>query len=508
MKYTLLRYLLVPLSLCASCKGSPEGNGGGTPEVDPPVVEAKDVRVWTTTADKSQLFKESFLPFKDKASMSPRRIEFTSDTYQTADGFGAALTVSSCYNILKMSPSDRTRLLKEIFDPAEGLGSSLARVCIGGSDFSWDYSDPSGGRFTWCDKEGIDNFAPHPLDVKYVVPVLKEIYAIHPDLKLIGSPWTCPRWMKVEEKSDKAHYSWIGGRLDPSCYQDYATCFVKWIQYMEGQGFDIYAVTPQNEPLNAGNSMSLRMKWEDQRDFIKTALGPALRKAGLDTRILVFDHNYNYDNQEDQAGYPLNIYRDAEASRYIAGSAWHNYGGSVSELERIAREAPGKDIYFTEASIGTWNLGERLEKFGENLLNDFRDIFLGTLSRNGKGVTLWNLMLDDKKGPYTDAGGSCTTCYGAVTIASSDYKTVDRSPQYYEIAHASKVIRPGAVRIGTKGFSASGVTYQAWRNTDGSTGVVMLNESAAVQDFVFITGSHSVRGSVPAKSITSLLWKD
>ena len=472
-----------------------------TPEPEPapqPQPEVEAAKSYTTTADKSSLFAEKTIAFGKTASMSPYAVRFTDETYQTVDGFGAALTVASCYNILKMPQDKRDAFLKQMFDTKNGIGSSLIRVCIGGSDFSIDDN-----RFTWCDKQGLENFAPAEYDVKYVIPVLKEIKKINPSLKIIGSPWTAPRWMKKQVNSDVDMYSWTGGTLKPSCYQDYAEYFVKWIQYMQSQGLDIYAVTPQNEPLNAGNSMSMVMYWDVARDFIKTALGPAFRKAGLDTKILVFDHNYNYDNMSDQAQYPLKIYADAQASAYIAGSAWHNYGGNVSELDKIVAGAPDKELYFTEASIGKWNYD-----FSSCLINDMRDIFFGLLKRGGRGVTLWNLMLDENNGPYTDAEGSCKTCYGAVTIASSDYTTLDYYTHYYNIAHCSKVINQGAVRIGTTGYTTTGLDYLVFRNPDNSYGVVILNENSDARQLVFISSEHSVKCDVPAKSIVSLNWKD
>jgi len=493
-------FLLSILACCVSCScqsgesddPTPDnpGTGGGTEEITEGAV------AYVTTAAKTKLFASEKVAFGKTATMSPYAVRFTDDTYQTIDGFGAAITVSSCYNLMKMSKETRTAFLKGIFDPTDGIGSSLIRVCIGGSDFSID-------RYTWCDTEGMENFAIPEKDRTYLIPVLKEIYAINPDVKIIGSPWTAPRWMKREANGTGDWYSWTGGTLKESCYDDYAEYFVKWIQFMESQGFKVYALTPQNEPLNAGNSMSMLMYWEVARDFIKTALGPALQKAGLSTKILIFDHNYNYDSISSQKDYPLNIYKDADASKYIAGSAWHNYGGSVSELKHIQQDAAEKDIFFTEASIGTWNYN-----FADCLLNDMRDIFLGTMTYGGKGVTLWNLMLDENKGPYTDESGSCKTCYGAVTIASSNYTTLDYYSQYYDIAHCSKVIRPGAVRIGTKGYELSGITYQAFKNTDGSYGVVILNENGASQQLVFVSEDHSVKYTVPAKSIVSLKWND
>ena len=474
------------LAACNSPAENLSGSGNGGGEISG---EKNVVKAYVTTSDRSHLFTEKDLEFNRPASMSPYIVNLDFDrTYQTVDGFGAAVTGATSYNLMKMQQEDRTAFLKDIFDREEGLGSSLIRVSIGASDF------PAGRKeFTWCDTEGIENFAPHSDDVQYLIPVLKEIYAINPDVKIIGSPWSAPVWMKESA-------SWTSASLKPEYYDDYAQYFVKWIQYMESQGFDIYAVTPQNEPLNKGNSMSMYMGWQQQRDFIKQALGPAFRDAGIDTKILVFDHNFNYDNIADQIGYPLHIYEDPDASQYVAGSAWHSYGGNVSELDQIIYEYPDKEIYFTEASIGAWNY-----TFENCLVNDFETIFIGTLSRMGKGVTLWNLLLDDKGGPYGSAG-ACTTCYGAVDISSSDYHTLTYRTHYYNIAHASKVIMPGAVRIGTEGFELDGLDYLAFRNPDGSIGVIIVNKNTGAQTLTFNTYEYSVNYEVPGRSLVSLSW--
>ncbi|MBO4756453.1 MAG: glucosylceramidase, partial [Bacteroidales bacterium] len=344
-------------------------------------------------------------------------------------------------------------------------------------------------------------FDVHPLDEEYLFPILDQIFRINPSVKIIGSPWSCPKWMKMTENGKADYDSWTGGRLNPVYYQDYATYFVKWIQEMERRGYPIYAVTLQNEPLNRGNSMSLYMPWEDQRDFIKQAVGPAFRAAGLKTKILTFDHNYNYDGIASQQDYPLHIFEDADAAQYVAGSAWHNYGGSVTTLEKVQSRFPDKEIYFTEASIGTWNYS-----FEGCLINDFRDIFLGTLARGGKGVTLWNLMLDDERKPYRPGG--CSTCFGAVTLSSKDRKSIVRNSHYYNVAHASKVLLPGATRQETKGYTADGLTYQWYRNPDGSQALLLLNAGSSEIMVNFVTDKYSVPCKVPAKSIQSIRWEE
>lgn len=479
--------------IVAGCNSPAAGAGNGQDGGDGQVtVEESPVMAYVTTASRSRLFSSEELEFSRPASMSPYIVRIDpSTTYQTVDGFGAAITGATSYNLMQMTQEARTAFLKETFDPRTGIGSSLIRVPIGSSDFP---ARGSVAEYTWCDSEGIENFAPHEEDLTYLIPVLKEIYAINPDVKIIGSPWSAPLWMKE-------YSSWTSASLKTECYQDYAQYFVKWIQYMESQGFDIYAITPQNEPLNRGNSMSMYMGWQQQRDFIKDALGPAFKSAGIGTKILVFDHNYNYDNVSDQQGYPLHIYGDAEASRYVAGSAWHNYNGSVTELDQIAAEYPDKDIYFTEASIGAWNY-----TFENCLVDDFQSIFYGVLSRGGKGVTLWNLMLDNDGGPYSPADGSCKTCYGAVEVNNSTWQITDRKTHYYNIAHASKVIRPGAVRIGTSGFTMDNLDYLAFLNTDGSIGVIIVNKNSEAQNLTFTTDEYSVNYEVPARSLVSLKW--
>lgn len=495
-----LYYLLIALLLTTSC-GKPVDDPSGPDDKPQTEVVSGKALSYTTTADKSKLFEAKEIAF-DKITSVPGSVSVTditidpNTTYQTIDGFGAAMTWASCYNLLQMAQGERMDLLRHLFGK-DGLGIELIRVSIGASDFNLE-------EYTWCDKEGIENFEMHPSDRDVVIPILKAIYLINPNVKIIASPWSCPRWMKQRSASDgRDHYSWTSGSLRPYYYKDYATYFVKWIKAMEAEGFNIYALTIQNEPLNHGNSMSLYMGWIEQLNFIKSALGPAFKEAGIKTKILAYDHNYNYDNYGDQKSYPLRIYADKEASQYVAGSAWHNYGGNVSELHNIVKSAPEKEIYFTEASIGSWNYN-----FATCLINDFSSIFMQTLAVGCKGVTLWNMVLDNNNGPYSPQNGSCKTCYGVVTMSSATGTIIDKTSHYYNIAHASKVIKGGSVRIATTGRSGSGLTYQAYKNPDGSYGIITLNSSSDPQVLRLKGVKHTVETIVPAKSINSLTWKE
>ena len=473
------------LHACDSDDSTDEPNTTTTPAT--PTEEQADVKVITTTSTRSKDLTETSIAFSEKDNMSPSTIKIdTSSEYQTMDGFGVALTGSTCYNLLRMTKENRTTFLTKTFSDTEGYGFSYCRISIGCSDFSLS-------EYTCCDTEGIENFALTSEETQYVIPIIKEVLAINPNLKIMGTPWTPPRWMKTNN-------AWTSGELKSEYFQDYAIYFVKWIKAFEAEGINIYSVTPQNEPLNRGDSASCYMPWEQERDFVKTALGPAFASNGISTKIYAFDHNYNYDDISSQHSYPLNIYSDNEAASFFAGAAYHNYGGNKDELTAVHNAAPGMDLVFSETSIGTWNNGQDL---ASRLNADMEDVALGTVSRWCKGVIVWNLMLDAERGP--NRPGGCQTCFGAVDI-NTDYATYTKNSHYYIIAHLSSVVKPDAVRIGASGFTANGLTYSAFRNTDGSLALVLSNSGQSLS-LTIDDGTHHFTAAIPASSAVSFLWK-
>ncbi|MCD7936969.1 MAG: glucosylceramidase [Tannerellaceae bacterium] len=484
------------ITALASCGNDPVDENGGGGSQPPEPEERGDVTLLVTTNNRSLDLAKRAVDFSEKSNMSPSTITLDPSTrYQEMDGFGAAVTGSSCFNLLQMTQADRTAFLKETFDPKDGLGFSYIRISIGCSDFSLS-------EYTCCDTPGIENFALQSEELNYVIPVLKEILAINPSIHIMGSPWTCPKWMKVNNLNDLQPFdSWTSGQLNPAYYEDYGTYFVKWIQAFEAQGIPIYSITIQNEPLNRGNSASLYMSWEEQRDFLRDALGPQMVAAGLKTKIYLFDHNYNYDNIVSQRQYPLHIYADPEASQYTVGAAYHNYGGNRSELINIHNSYPDKELVFTETSIGTWNDGRNLST---RLIEDMRDVALGTVNNWCRGVIVWNLMLDTNRGPNRDGG--CQTCYGAVDINNQDFKTITRNSHYYIVGHLSAVVKPGAVRIGTTGYTDSNLMYAAFENPDKSYAFVLLNSGSEKKTLTLSDGTNHFTYEVPAGSVVSYKW--
>lgn len=498
-KYLLLSLGCTVVSLTACGSDSPAvtdiNTGGGTDTT----VTSSGAVLYTTSVSGYSLNKTSAALSK-KSNMSPSTITVdTASTYQKMDGFGAAITYATAYNLLKMSQADRTNFLKETFSDSDGYGFSYVRISIGCSDFS-------STEYTCCDTKGLENFSLYSDETNYVIPILKEILAINPNVKVIGSPWTCPRWMKVSDLETKAAYnSWTNGHLNPDYYQDYATYFVKWIKAFRDNGINIYAVTPQNEPLNTGNCASTYMPWQEEAAFVKV-LASTFKSSSLNSKIYVFDHNYNYDDVSDQNDYPVKVYNalgSFEGSEYVVGAAYHNYGGSNTELTDIHSQNPAKGLIFSEASIGTWNDGRNLST---RLIADMEDIALGTVNRYCTAVVVWNLMLDTNKGPNLDGG--CQTCYGAVDIDATNHKTITKNSHYYIIAHLSSVVKPGAKRVGIAetSYTSTGLTCSAFKNMDGTLAMVLCNNNSTSKAVVISDGTNHFSCTLPAYGIVSCRW--
>jgi len=442
--------------------------------------------VWLTDPARSVLFERQAAKLAFVPSTGPQVVDTNSilvneqQTYQPIDGFGFALTGGSAQHIIKMSAPARAALLKDLFaTDANHIGTSYLRVSIGASDLNervFSYDDMPEGQTDTT----LQHFDLGP-DKKDVIPVLKQILAINPTIKILGSPWSSPAWMKDNHDTR-------GGSLKPEYYAVYAGYFVRYIRAMQQQGIVIDAITVQNEPLHPGNNPSMFMRAPDQGQFVKNFLGPAFRKEGIKTKIIIYDHN------ADKTEYPLSILSDPEASQYVDGSAFHLYGGKIDMLSRVHDAHPDKNLYFTEQWVGApGNLKRDLPDHIEKLI-------IGATRNWCRNVIEWNLAADPFYKPHTDRGG-CDRCLGAVTIAGD---SISHNPAYFIIAHAAKFVRPGSVRIAST--INEGLPNVAFHTPAGQTVLVVLNATDATKTFHIRFKHKSAVATLNAGAVATYVW--
>ncbi|MBF0761517.1 glucan endo-1,6-beta-glucosidase [Dysgonomonas mossii] len=448
------KYLIPVLSLLLAIACTDHNTDPGSTDDDQNgPTENNDVRMWLTTQSKVYMMKELPIKYSNDITDVVLRLDPTVK-YQTIDGFGGGLTGSSAYLLQQMSAEARAKVLKELFDPKEGAGLESLRLCIGASDFSM-------ALYTYCDKEGIENFAIPEIDKRDLLPVLKEILAINPKIKLIASPWSPPAWMKSSGQLNK------GKLKGPEVYDAYATYFVKYVEAMKAEGITIDAITLQNEAdFESGVHPSMKMSWQEQAEIIGKYLGPKFKTAGITTKILILDHNF------DIYSYAINVLRDATANQYIAGTAFHGYAGNPSAINPVKAEFPDKSIYETELSGGGWNTGTEME----TLFYYLTDFLVPCIQNGSSNYMMFNVALNSQHGPVTPGGVFCEDCRGIVTIDGDVYK---KELEYYLLGHFGKVCRSGAKMISTSflGTLPDGVTATAFLNPDGSKGLVIVNKS-------------------------------
>jgi glucosylceramidase len=406
-----------------------------------------------------------------------------STQYQTIDGFGASLTDSSAWLLdHKLAKEQRKELLETLFDQTKGIGLSILRQPMGASDFAWsDYSyddvavrekDPTLAKFS------IEH------DRAYIIPLLKEALSLNPNLKIIASPWSPPGWMKTSQ-------SMIQGALLPEAYASFARYFVKFIKAYADAGIPVYAITMQNEPLHIpGDYPGMGMTAIEQAAFLSDYLGPALRDAGLTTKVLVFDHNW------DLIEFPVRVLSDPKAAAYAAGTATHCYGGVATAQTELHERFPEKEIWMTECSGGEWQKGNLLEQQIRLIINSTRNW--------AKSVVLWNLALDQNHEPYL---GGCTTCRGVVTVNHSASPTqVVRTVDFTALAHVSKFLKPGSRRIASNSFDQGSLEDVAFQNPDGSVVLLVLNSSGAPLPFNIAWRGEFASYVLPAGAVATFRW--
>ena len=478
MKFIVIITFILSL---ANCSKSTTTEATENPIETPPQIE-NEIDFWLTKTDASvKLQKQELVLAFGSNSNNYAAIEVDdSQTFQTVDGFGFSLTGGSAEVINGLISSKKQELLQKLFGTNENsISISYLRISIGASDLdaaTFSYNDLPNGQID----VNLDQFSLEP-DMANLIPLLKEILAINPNIKIMGSPWSPPVWMKDNNST-------VGGSLQPKYYGVYAQYFVKYIQQMQAQGINVDAITPQNEPLHPGNNPSLLMTALQQADFIKNHLGPAFQSANIFTKIIIYDHNC------DKPEYPITVLNDPEAKKYITGSAFHLYAGEINALSTVKNAHPDKDLYFTEQY--TSNTGD----FGGDLNWHLKNVVIGSMRNWSKTALEWNLANNATFGPHTDGG--CTTCKGAITITNSSSYT--QNVGYYIIGHASKFVPTGSVRIASN--ISGNLQNVAFKTPNGKKVLIVENNGSSNELFNIKFNNKWVVASLEAGSVGTYIW--
>ena len=411
----------------------------------------------------------------------PRLVVNTRRRFQTHLGFGGAFTEAAATVWRGLPDSARMQLLRDYFDPAEGHGYTLGRVHMNSCDFAL-------GNYAHVEQP--DDFELESFNIERdrqaLLPFIQAALRVAGrPIQLLVSPWSPPAWMKSNGEMNH------GGRLRPECRAAWAQCYVRFIRAYEAEGVPVWGVSVQNEPAALQRWDSCLYTAEEERDFVRDHLGPALHDAGLARiKIVVWDHNR--DVMVERASV---IYSDTEAAKYVWGTGFHWYGEDHFDHVQLVHDAwPGKQLLFTEGCqeggphIGSWEVGER---YARSITNDLNRWTVGWLD--------WNLLLDERGGP-NHVGNFCS----APILAETASGALMHQSSYWVLGHFARFIRPGARRVLCASPRAA-VEATAFVNPDASIVVVATNRQSQTQQFALSVDDASWRVELPARSIATFV---
>lgn len=469
--------------------------------------------------DNSTLLRGSVIPLTTADPGGTAKIVVDrSKTFQTMYGHGAAMTDSSAWVLMNLKQRNRQLYeytMKKLFSPTEGAGLSVLRLPMGASDYT-----ASATYYTYCDERSPDlsRFSiAH--DRPCIIPVLQDALRLNAEIRILGSPWSAPAWMKTNGKlvgisaADKAAGATCKLRSD--CFEVYADYFVKFIEEYQAAGIGIWGVTLQNEPQFDGAAYPCMRMNEDDQIRLVSRLGPKLAAKGLKTKIFIHDHNWGLhpgdqkvvggDAKMSPVSSVTKILSDPVAGKYIAGTAWHCYYGDAKLMSTvynaIHESFPNKEILCTE--LGGW--GKDRGGWWGDVEWGMAHNWMGGPQNWCQASVQWNLALDGKFGPSPRPDSEAT---GLVEVQTNSYQEVKFEREFYAMAQMSRAARPGSKRIAASfvGTDPGGMDIVAFGWPNGQTALVVFNKNKTEQSFQVEADGQFFEYQAPAHGIVTCVW--
>lgn len=350
--------------------------------------------------------------------------------YQKAEGFGGAITESAGYIFSLMDEKQKQEMLQQYFGK-ENMKYSLVRIPIDSCDFSLGHyeADP------WEEDEEFKKFSFERVE-RYILPLLdaaEKSYGGKLDIML--SPWSPPAYMKTN--GDRNH----GGKLKEKYRKRWAEYLCRYVREYRNRGYQVKAITLQNEPKAVQTWDSCIFTAEEQKEFLRDYMWPAMEENHLeDIEIYIWDHN------KERCFEWAETLIDETTAHMIAGLAFHWYSGDHFDALRMIREKhPDKKLLLSEACIEFSKFSQEeylnnAQKYAHDMIGDFNA---------GMNVFIdWNLVLDEQGGP-NHVKNYCDAPY----LYHTEEKELTEGKLQGYLWHFSHFIEPGAIRIGTSCYT-------------------------------------------------------
>lgn len=433
------------------------------------------------TTDASRWANEASAPIVSGATGTSTIVIDTSTKYQVINAFGGCFCEQGAKALKAVDSTLAKSVMKELFDTVSGCKFNVCRMPIGANDFTvqtatlnrW-YSLDETANDTAMTDIGIAR------DKIYLIPYIKSAMVFRPNLKIWASPWSPPKWMKVNDDVPAANFI-----QTPKMLNAYALYLSKAVKLVQAEGVNVYGLSVQNEPYTVQSYPNCNWSATEIRDFIKLYVGP--RFASDQAQCDIWSPTMNNGDITN-----FNTWLSDQGSAQYIKTVCFQYEGQ-SAIAAVHAAYPALTLYETETSCGSH---ENNWAYAENPTFQQMQFYL---VKGANGYMQWNMVLD-QSGLSAWGWAQCS-----MVSVDTTKKTVTFNPQHYCAKHFSFYVKPGARRIKTSGTFSNQVGF---KNPDGSVVVVANNNGTGAVQLAVSLGTSIINVSAPAHSFDTYVFYD
>lgn len=414
--------------------------------------------------------------------------------YQKIDGFGASIMEAGLITLNTLPADKQEEVLRALFDAKDGAGYTAMKTPIAGTDFQ-----SAGPWFTYDDTPndvGLKNFSVDRDFAPNGVGTFIQRARKYGDFALQSPMDYPPDWMLFDVKKNQD--------IQPKYYPVLAKYYVRYLEEYKKRGIVIDYLSLFNEP----ESVYTKIKYPEIRVLLRDHVGPALEQSGLTTKIMLSEAP---ERLEAYKRYP-EVLKDPEARKYVAVLAYHGYDfkhyEEIAKLKAAYSELPLWMDELCYAYEAGYPKDKKLPIYDFDDGDVWGNIIFSDLEAGTSAWLYWNVILDETGGPWAVSpihGNPDPNVQHPVVIINKTTHEITYTGTYYYLAHFSKFVRPGAVRVQTSGKSA-GVRVMVFRTPEKGHVAELLNSDTRDAHVNLVSAGKTLQLTLPARSITTASW--
>jgi glucosylceramidase len=449
------------------------------------------VRVVVSSRAGERLHERAPVSFGASSGTAPAITVNAERHYQTMDGFGATLTESAAMVLAKLPAAKQESVLRSLFDANSGAGYSLVKSPLAAFDFA-----AAGPWFSYNDTPGDVQMKKFSIERDLrpygLVNLIKKARK-YGSFRIQSTMDYPPDWMLDQKMSLKREYFDACAR-----YQ------VAYLKAYRDQGVPIDFLAPFNEP----QYVYCKIRYDEIRDYIRDHLGPMIEAGGLKTKLQVSDpHNRQISLKESPK-----VLDDPKARRFISTIPAHGYLWDAQGSEALGKlhaMYPDIPVWQTEVCYAYIIDKRPMPVHGYDDGDRWGRMIMSDVNNWAAGWIYWNIILDQNGGPWLISephGDPVENDQHPVVTVHTDTGEIEYTGLYYYLAHFSRFVRPGSVRVGAEG-KIPGLSFAAFEDKDGSRILEVINSSSGERKFAIRDGARAASAALPPWSIGTYIWR-